>query len=938
MDQVNATILKTTIEAIPTLTEENFSSWRTRITALFKLGGRTTIPLSAQLFFRSSQPRPKAMLLLPRTRIMHNSFGRLSLSASYPRNPRIELFITDVRSAIVKMQDVGIKLEEDIITNDLLRRLPSSLDNIKQSTTHSPNGEDIKPESLLDHLEIHLNELKVSAESKGEIIGTTMFTSEEQRCTPGQHNPFSKTHTRDKCWSLYPKKRVTFLKRKDESQVSNFSTFSSLQPFVFILDSGSSSHMVSDRHFFSSLDETESGVINTSCGMNTLEIKGKGTIQSHLSSAELLHKSLGHVSYCQLHRKLGIPIKASETCKSCAVVKITKATFTHRSSSASKPFEELHLDLIGPITPLSHRHDKYILTIVDSNTRFVAAIPMTSKSEVFSTLTYAINVEAKRLGYYPSVLHSDRGTKFTNRELGPLSSHFERSCVLCLNQIPTDRSKKSPYELFKGVSIPLTFFKPMGNPVAVLSNTKNSKLEPRGDFGKLIGLNAELKSYRIRLDNGQVINSKNVNFLDFLCEPISSPDYGELIIEKEAMTQNCVKAPNPETNEEEAVSVKEEEDTEESFPRHDIEDEDSSSNDEAVADQLIPTSEPAVEGSKRTAPYLKLIKSLYGLKQAPKNWYQTLTGWFGEIDYRPSVSDACLFIHKEKTSFIFFHVDDLIVVGEPDAFEKLFLSRFPNSTAHSPDTLIVKTPLTPAVQLHTATDEDHAAFQNLNINYRSFTGVLNYLACRTRPDLAAAVSILSQFNQKPGLSHWQEVLHCWKYLKGTSTLGLLLKPCPEKKKNRINFFTDATWAEDQETRISRSGSLAFWKSCPLMWNSKKQRNITMSSTESEMNALSDGEQENQWLTYLIEELWKTELAPTLFHINNKGLLEKLKNFGSNSKTKHLDIKIKGLREKFKNDEIAVKLISSNDMLADSLTKAAPLSSIRKLQDSCLKVL
>lgn len=94
----------------------------------------------------------------------------------------------------------------------------------------------------------------------------------------------------------------------------------------------------------------------------------------------------------------------------------------------------------------------------------------------------------------------------------------------------------------------------------------------------------------------------------------------------------------------------------------------------------------------------------------------------------------------------------------------------------------MKTPLTPAVQLHTATDEDHAAFQNLNINYRSFTGVLNYLACRTRPDLAAAVSILSQFNQKPGLSHWQEVLHCWKYLKGTSTLGLLLKPCPEKKK------------------------------------------------------------------------------------------------------------------------------------------------------------
>lgn len=39
MEDINSTILKTTIESIPMLTEENFSSWRTRITALFKLGG-----------------------------------------------------------------------------------------------------------------------------------------------------------------------------------------------------------------------------------------------------------------------------------------------------------------------------------------------------------------------------------------------------------------------------------------------------------------------------------------------------------------------------------------------------------------------------------------------------------------------------------------------------------------------------------------------------------------------------------------------------------------------------------------------------------------------------------------------------------------------------------------------------------------------------------
>ncbi|KNZ57474.1 hypothetical protein VP01_214g7 [Puccinia sorghi] len=254
------------------------------------------------------------------------------------------------------------------------------------------------------------------------------------------------------------------------------------------------------------------------------------------------------------------------------------------------------------------------------------------------------------------------------------------------------------------------------------------------------------------------------------------------------------------------------------------------------------------------------------------------------------------------------------------------------------DCKAVKTPLTPSVQLPTASDEDHAAFHKLNVNYRSYTGMLNYLACRTRPDLAAAVSILCRFNQRPGLSHWKEVLHCWKYLKGTQNRALLLKPKATALEERIQFYTDATWAEDQESRISQSGSLAFWKSCPVSWNSKKQKNITMSSTESEMNALSDGEQENQWLAFLIGELWRKELPATNFKIDNKGLLEKLKNFGSNSKTKHLDIKVKALRDKYSKNEIDVQLIPSEQMLADALTKAAPYASVKKLQDECLSAL
>jgi hypothetical protein len=299
------------------------------------------------------------------------------------------------------------------------------------------------------------------------------------------------------------------------------------------------------------------------------------------------------------------------------------------------------------------------------------------------------------------------------------------------------------------------------------------------------------------------------------------------------------------------------------------------------------------------------------------------------------------------------------------------MNRFPNSTAHDPDSLLgmevtqepesiklsqpkliqkglemldllesrpVKTPLSVGVQLKAATEDEKKEFDKLNINYRSYTGILNFLACRTRPDLAPAVSILSAYNHAPGITHWKQVIHCWKYLLGTSDLKLNLTPDSTDQSSALEYFTDATWANDLETRISRSGTICFWKSCPVSWSSKKQKNITSSSTEAEMNTLSDGAQENQWISFLVEELWKEKLNPTEFHVDNQGLVEKIKNFGSHSKTKHLDIKGKWLRDLKSSNQINVRLIPSEEMVADALTKASNHQSLQRLKERCFLVI
>jgi hypothetical protein len=198
------------------------------------------------------------------------------------------------------------------------------------------------------------------------------------------------------------------------------------------------------------------------------------------------------------------------------------------------------------------------------------------------------------------------------------------------------------------------------------------------------------------------------------------------------------------------------------------------------------------EGCKRKAPFLRLKKLLYGLKQAPASWYETLTSWFEEISFAQSSANPCLLIHIDQKSYVFFHVNDLLVVGDIDGFKEFFLKWFPNSSAHLPDNLLgmdlvmtknsiklsqrklidkglsmlgmndckpVKTPLLVALNLQLATSSKKEQFKALGINYRTYTSILNYLSCRTRPDLAPTVSILSSFNNDLGINHWKEILH-----------------------------------------------------------------------------------------------------------------------------------------------------------------------------------
>mgnify|MGYP001763361097 CR=1 FL=1 len=58
------------------------------------------------------------------------------------------------------------------------------------------------------------------------------------------------------------------------------------------------------------------------------------------------------------------------------------------------------------------------------------------------------------------------------------------------------------------------------------------------------------------------------------------------------------------------------------------------------------------------------------------------------------------------------------------------------------------------------------------VPYRNAVGCLMYLMVGTRPDLAAAVGVLSQFAADPCPTHWQALKRVFRYIQGTRTHGI----------------------------------------------------------------------------------------------------------------------------------------------------------------------
>jgi hypothetical protein len=228
--------------------------------------------------------------------------------------------------------------------------------------------------------------------------------------------------------------------------------------------------------------------------------------------------------------------------------------------------------------------------------------------------------------------------------------------------------------------------------------------------------------------------------------------------------------------------------------------------------------------------------------------------------------------------------------------------------------------------------DEHGPDRKQSWNYRSAIGMLNYLAASTRPDCSFAVHQCARFSSNPKLSHERAVKRIIRYLKGTKDKGIILRPDQSKG---VQCYVDADFAggysketsDDPVSVFSRTGYVIFYFGCPLIWVSKMQSEISLSTVEAEYIALSQSMRDILPLLDQMKEMnsifgdkdTKPTVHCTLFEDNN-GALELAKAPRYRPRTKHIAIKYHHFREHVKKGAVSIEPIDTKEQIADQFTK------------------
>ncbi|KAG7554761.1 Retrotransposon gag domain [Arabidopsis suecica] len=365
----------------------------------------------------------------------------------------------------------------------------------------------------------------------------------------------------------------------------------------------------------------------------------------------------------------------------------------------------------------------------------------------------------------------------------------------------------------------------------------------------------------------------------------------------------------------------------------------------------LPQGYTPASGSLPPNAVCRLHKSIYGLKQASRQWYRCFSGVLLKNGFVQAHPDNTLFVKFTAKSFIalLVYVDDIMIASDDDEAVKeikailanefkikdlgpvrffLGLEIARNSTGISVsqrkycldllnDAGLLgckprSVPMDPKIHL----SEETGVPLTDSKQYREIIGRLLYLTI-TRPDITFAVHRLSRFLSCATDLHLQAAFNILKYLKGNPGQGLFYSATTDIC---LNGFADADYGTCTDTRRSVSGICVFLGTSLIIAKSKKQQVASQSSTEAEYRAMARATDELIWVQQLLTALRIPVQTQAKLFCDNKSAMHIANNPVFHERTKHVEIDCHTTRDQIKSGFLKVLHVSTENQLADILTK------------------
>lgn len=363
-----------------------------------------------------------------------------------------------------------------------------------------------------------------------------------------------------------------------------------------------------------------------------------------------------------------------------------------------------------------------------------------------------------------------------------------------------------------------------------------------------------------------------------------------------------------------------------------------------------------VTGFEVDGKYLSCTGALYGFAISALMWYNKLSESLEDLGVHQVPGINCLFVNEWLT--IIVYVDDVLCfyssnhqakfdnfevkmlalyefrkLGEVEHFlgirvvrdrtdRKLWLVQdtyMEKLAAKHHITLDGKTPNHPIPS--DLTKFEGIATPSQITGFQQRVGGINYPSTQTRPDIAKAVSKLSEFLRNPSPKHIDAADQCIKYMLATKYLAI--EYCGQERATKIFLtYTDSAFANNDITRYSDFGSTFKLFNGLVDWFANKGKTVVLNTNEAELlSATQCGKLFIQWMRFFRNISFELNENSTIYCDNTAtiGILTK-EAPKLVTALKHVDIHQCWLRQEVQAGRIAVEWCSTDNMVADGFTK------------------